>query len=608
MMPEHPHLAALARALDAEGNALRAEHKRLLALPWEDRVAAGISWPLLVPDRLQTGWEGAELVLRASTPLHDGITAGEPVTIAPASRPDAGLPGLVLEVDGAVAVVDLRIREREEEPPAWLSAGAVAVTRRLDLGSLERYRAALGRADAHDSPLRSLLLGELDPERSPPPPALLPDLDAAQALAAGAALADRPLAIVHGPPGTGKTFLLARVIEALVAQYGRVLALAESNAAVDHLALAAASRGLDVLRVGHEARVGPRARALSVRSRLRTGPYADALAVIEGELRRVKGEDRQARAERRRLWQERRSIQDRAYESLLGEAQVLALTLGSLAARAGRLPPVKVAVVDEATQALEPAIWGVVPLVETLVLVGDPMQLGPVVTVPRSPLEKGMLQRLLDEGHPAPMLEVQHRMSAEIQALVADVYGPTYRPHPAVAAHRLSGLPGVEAEALTQAALLWIDTAGAGCEELRDPVSMSLYNEGEQRIVAQVVAALQAAGLTEIGVIAPYSAQVARLRAALPGVEVASVNAFQGREKEAIVCSWVRSNLQGEVGFVADPRRLTVAWSRARRLLVQVGDSATLARLPRFEAALAAHEAAGALVSVWEPPWDEALG
>ena len=129
--------------------------------------------------------------------------------------------------------------------------------------------------------------------------------------------------------------------------------------------------------------------------------------------------------------------------------------------------------------------------------------------------------------------------------------------------------------------------------------------------MALAVAQLRGAGVAgeDIGVITPYSAQVARLRArpALEGVEVATVNAFQGREKEAILCSWVRANPLGELGFVSDRRRLTVALSRARRLLWQVGDSATLASSPDLAAVIEAVEAQGGYESAWAPPWCDAL-
>jgi ATP-dependent RNA/DNA helicase IGHMBP2 len=153
---------------------------------------------------------------------------------------------------------------------------------------------------------------------------------------------------------------------------------------------------------------------------------------------------------------------------------------------------------------------------------------------------------------------------------------------------------------------LFVDPAGAA-EEARDPATLSMYSSVEVELVALAVAQLRAEGL-DVGVIAPYSAQVARIRARVPEVEVATVNAFQGREMDAIVVSFVRSNDRGELGFVADGRRLTVALTRARRRLVLIGDAATLGRHPRFAALLGALAARGAVRSVWEEPWVSALG
>ncbi|MCB9746381.1 MAG: AAA family ATPase, partial [Alphaproteobacteria bacterium] len=277
-----------------------------------------------------------------------------------------------------------------------------------------------------------------------------------------------------------------------------------------------------------------------------------------------------------------------------------------------RLPEIEIAVVDEATQALEPGIWVAVPWTRRLVLLGDPFQLGPVLTEPGNPLERSLLERLLEEGQlPMPALEVQHRMHRDIQALVAEIYGPRYRPHPAVAEHALCDLIEITDDPLPAGPVLWVDTAGAGFEEQVDPASRSLFNPGEARLVEIAVGRLLAAGLppADIGVIAPYSAQVHRLREALPpGVEVNTINAFQGREAEAIVVSWVRSNPERQIGFVADGRRLTVALTRARRALVLVGDGGvTLSRNPRFARLLEQLWEQGAATTVWEAPWDAAL-
>jgi superfamily I DNA and/or RNA helicase len=245
--------------------------------------------------------------------------------------------------------------------------------------------------------------------------------------------------------------------------------------------------------------------------------------------------------------------------------------------------------------------------VQRLVLVGDPHQLGPVVTQPDNILERSLLNRLLDSDLPLFPLNEQHRMNRSIQACVADVYDSDYRPTDAVAGRLLSDLPGVSACEATSRPVLWLDTAGAGLEEQRDPVTKSMFNPGEVKLVGLAVAELRAAGVKpeQIAVLAPYSAQIARL-ATLPqleGVEVATVNSFQGREQEAIVCSFVRSNDRGELGFVADGRRLTVALTRAKRHLFCIGNSATLASSPRYAGLLERLEQGNFLQSVWDEPW-----
>jgi superfamily I DNA and/or RNA helicase len=348
--------------------------------------------------------------------------------------------------------------------------------------------------------------------------------------------------------------------------------------------------------------MSPAARTLSMDDRIAAGPFATALAAMDRDIDKAT-----ARGERvGPLYRERRAMRAQARSHELDAAQVLACTLGTLARIGPELPAAELAVVDEATQATEPGIWGAVPHVDRLVLVGDPHQLGPVVIGPAAPLARPMLVRLLEEGGvPMPMLEVQHRMSGALQGLAAATYGDRWRAHPSVVQARLADQPGVQETALTAAPMHWIDTAGAGMEDRRDPVSGSLENPGEAKVLRMVLDALLAAGVApaDVAVLAPYSAQVAALRAHLPEVRTWTINAFQGREAPVVLVSWVRSNNDLQVGFVADPRRRVVATTRARCLLVSVGDSATLAGAPGFEALIDAHAAADALGSVWEPPW-----
>jgi ATP-dependent RNA/DNA helicase IGHMBP2 len=611
-MPEHPHLDALHRALAAAGAHERDALEALHQLPLPERIEAGVSWPRLeIEEASHAGKGHTRLLLRAArgVMLHEGLSPGDRVEVALSDG--AGLFEGRLE-DAGDRWAEVRVDG--DAPPH----GGADLTRLFDPTPWRRLADALARADGHRSRLRDVLLGERPP--SPPSshrPDAPPGLDPSQAEAARVALDAGELALIHGPPGTGKTHLLVALLGALVDRGERPWALADSNAAVDHLAGRAADAGLDAVRLGSWGRMSPRGRALSLRTRIAEGPYGTALEALDRDLSRLVGRtDPDSRDARKRLYGERRRLRDQARAQALQSAQVLLTTLGTLARLAPDLPAPRTALVDEATQALEPAIWTAVPFVERLVLVGDPHQLGPVVKLPDSPLEASLLQRLLDAldpdepgALPLPMLQTQYRMHAHIQALVADVYGPTYHPHPDVADHRLCDLPGVSDTPLTARPTLWIDTSGAGLDEELDAVTRSWSNPGEVRLVAAVVQRLRQAGVaTEaIGVIAPYSAQVQLLREQpeLDGVEVATVNAFQGREKEAIVCSWTRSNPHGRLGFVEDGRRLTVALTRARRLHVSVGDTATLGTHPRFSAVLEALAAQESWESVWSPPWSD---
>lgn len=609
---ETAHLEALGRALDAEEAWQRREHRALLERPLQERVATAVTWaPLDIDTAEVTGLGRTFLRLRTprATVLHDGISAGDPIRVGSLAAPDEGPEGYVLSLDERVA----EILVREPFDPS----GPVAVTLRFDPSTFVRYREALQRAAARRTPLRDVLLGLRTPGEAPDP---LPDsehfdgLEASQRHAARLALGAAEVALVQGPPGTGKTTLLVALLRALVERGDRPWGLADSNAAVDHLAVRAAAAGLDVVRLGHPARIGSDAEPLSLDRRVAAGPLGAVLRDLDRDLVRLAAtREPNAAARRRALRTEREAVETQARRAILDSADVVASTLGTLAHMAPKLHAPITAVVDEATQAIEPAVWTAVPYIEQLVLVGDPCQLGPVVLEPGNPLARSLLDRLTDTTEPLagripmPMLEVQHRMHEAIQELVQPVYAHRLKAHPGVATHLLRDLPGVADTQLTGRPILFVDTAGAGFEEERDPVTHSLYNRGEIEVVANAVRLLRSAGVKpeHIGVIAPYSAQVARLaeHRDLAGVEVHTVNAFQGREKEAILCSFVRSNPEGDLGFVADGRRLTVALSRARRLCLCTGDSATLAGQPRFAALLDQCQQARALQSVWEPPW-----
>lgn len=601
----HEHLQQLADALAAEEAHQRKELTHARSLPLGDQIALGVAWPTLKVEAAEPAGRGRSrwLLRGPAGALHDALGPGDVVDLLYGG---GKLRGIISYADGGAAEVRV---DSADDPPR-----EVTVARAFDDVTFARYKAAL--EGAGDSRLARVLRGDAEPGPLPTSwtePRCFAGLNDAQKLAGRHALQAEDIALIHGPPGTGKTRVLTAVLQALVESGETPWALADSNAAVDHLAVKAAEAGLNVVRVGQVLRMGDAAAALSMDARVAKHAMSAAIRTLDRDLARLRGQSGPAVwKERRTLREERDRLTAEAEASVLRDAQVVASTFGTLARLAPHLPRARTAVVDEATQAIEPAVWVAVPHVERLVLAGDPHQLGPVVMSPNNPLERGLLQRLVEEDRlPMPMLEVQHRMNARIQAMVRSVYGPSFRAHESVAGHVLAELPGVQSDVATTEPVLWIDTSGAGLDEQRCSLSRSLYQLGEIALVLAVVQRWRELGVPAeaIGVIAPYSAQVSRLKAeaALADIEVATVNAFQGREKEAIVASFVRSNPDGELGFVDDPRRLVVTLTRARRGFVGIGDASTLSHSALHREVLDGIDRVGALTSVWSPPWSAVL-
>ena len=208
----------------------------------------------------------------------------------------------------------------------------------------------------------------------------------------------------------------------------------------------------------------------------------------------------------------------------------------------------------------------------------------------------------------AKLLTVQYRMHAAIMGFSnAEFYEGELIADASVIGHRLCDLDGVRAEPITELPVQFLDTAGASYDEELEADTESRLNRQEASLAAKKVRALIEAGVlaSQIAVIAPYRAQVRCLRellAGVPGLEIDSVDGFQGREKEAVIITMVRSNPEGEIGFLADVRRTNVALTRARRKLIVIGDSATLANHDFYQRMLTYFETIGAYSSVWEEP------
>ena len=417
--------------------------------------------------------------------------------------------------------------------------------------------------------------------------------------------------LVHGPPGTGKTTVLVELIRRAAARGEKVLAAAPSNLAVDNLVERLVEIGVDVVRVGHPARVLPAVVEHTLDERTRVHPQARIAAELVEQAIRLRADSRkrkqrrgpgrfsEARAqerEARELLAEARELEDRAELAVLEKAQVVLATLTGVESRALEGRRFALSVIDEATQAVEPAAYLALLRADRAVLAGDHLQLPPtVLAADAQELSLSLFERLAKARPEATVtLAEQHRMNERIMRYPSDaLYQGKLRAHPAVAEHAIDDAP-----------LEFIDTAGRGFDDETPEESDSRLNEGEAQLVAaEVRKLLERLAPKDVAVISPYDAQVQRLRQLLHDageLEIDTVDGFQGREKEAVVVSLVRSNPDGELGFVADIRRINVALTRARKKLIVIGDSATIARHPFHEGFVMYAERCGAWRSAWD--------
>jgi superfamily I DNA and/or RNA helicase len=459
----------------------------------------------------------------------------------------------------------------------------------------------------HTVRLRDVLFGKRTARSGPLPHVRFRNkgLNEFQKEAVRSALASEDVSLIHGPPGTGKTTTLVELIYQAVARGDSVLASAPSNVAVDNILDKLIDTGLNVVRIGHPARVPEHLRPYTLDVIAEKTVAGRAIAGLKKRLEDVDANG----AEARRLRSSIREYEKKLHDKILSQADVI---LGTHATtnRPLRKKAFDLAVLDEASQSVEPLSWIPLQQAKRVVFAGDTRQLPP--TLHSAEAEKAGLGRTLMERLMGilpeslqTLLRVQYRMNADIMSFSSDeFYAGRLIAHDSVSEHTAKDLPGVRNTELTRTPAQYIDTAGADYRENFDALTQSYFNEGEAALIEKLYKNLIASGLApdQIGIITPYSAQKRLLREKLgeDGPEIHTVDGFQGREKEVLLVSMVRSNDKRELGFLEEFRRLNVALTRPRRLRVVVGDSATLSRHDLYRRFLAQAEEKGQYRSAFE--------
>jgi superfamily I DNA and/or RNA helicase len=430
-------------------------------------------------------------------------------------------------------------------------------------------------------------------------------LNESQQIAIQAIIQNDEIVIVHGPPGTGKTTTLIEAILQLVLLDEKVMVAASSNTAVDNIAKGLIANGVKLLRVGNTSKVDETVFAYTPEGKLANAKHQKeikALKIRAEQFRKMalkykRSFGKAEREQRNLLFKEVKNIRTelkklQVYneEKLYTEANVILGTPVGLYDAKLKDVVFKTLIIDEAGQCLEPLAWCIFPLAEKYVLAGDHLQLPPTV-LSKEAMQLGfncsILEKCIATIPNTFLLNTQYRMRESIAGFSSDYFyaGLLITPN---------HLKNVQTH------ITFIDTAGSGFNEIKGIDGTSLQNKGEIDTSLKII---ETENLDPIktAFISPYSGQVAAAKDLLPlGLRISTIDSFQGQEKEIVILSLVRSNDDGEIGFLKDYRRMNVAMTRAKEQLFIIGDSATLGIDNFYHQLLTYIEKYGSYRTVWE--------
>jgi len=544
-------------------------------------------------------------------------------------------------VTGTVKVLGpdkIRLSLTVDELPDWCDDGKLGINILFDEASYREMNIALKKVMSAErsrlAELRDVMLEAKKPVFEKENSGLKIDrLNESQNKAVRRILAARDIAIIHGPPGTGKTTTLVHAIRETLKSEKQILVCSSSNTAVDLLTEKLHREGISVLRLGNPARISEEVLMNTLDSKVtRHASYkelknyrrtADEYFRMAGKYKRVFGrEEREQRQllyqEAKKLLKDARTLEEYIIDEQFSKTQVIACTPVVSSSRMMRDRQFSSLFIDEAAQALEPMCWIPITRSNRVIFAGDHCQLPP--TVKSKQAEAGGLKETLFE-HCIPiqnvsvMLDTQYRMHEHIMKFSnTTFYGGKLKAHENVKSHLLSYDTN---QPLLSTAVEFIDTAGCGYNEKLNPESLSISNPEEAQVLITHLKLMlseyyvnQREDVITIGIIAPYKEQVQLLTLLVENndelktyparIAVKTIDGFQGQERDAIYISLVRSNDSKDIGFLSDIRRMNVAITRAKKKLVVVGDSATLANHPFYMNFLDYVESIQAYKSAWE--------
>ena len=478
----------------------------------------------------------------------------------------------------------------------YVQLGFDETTYRLMFEALDRTIGARGRLGY----LRDLFYSSQKAETFTFAPLSFPFLNVSQERAVNEVLRAKDVAVVHGPPGTGKTTTLVEAIYETLRRENQVLVCAQSNMAVDWISEKLVDRGINVLRIGNPTKVNDKMLSFTYERRFESHPDYPQLWAIRKSIRQWRANrkrgDHSFHQKLERLKERETELELRIRNQLFREARVIASTLVGSANRLLDGMKFGTLFIDEAAQALEAACWIPMRRATRVILAGDHCQLPPTiksVAAMKGGLDKTLMQRIVERKPEAvTLLKMQYRMNEAIMRFSSDwFYHGEVEAAPMV---KYRGILDLDK------AIEWKDTSGDTSHEQfvgdnfgrinKEEAQLTLLTLaeyfvriGRQRIIDERI---------DVGIISPYRAQVQYLRHLIKKTDfykpfrkiiaVNTVDGFQGQERDIIVISMVRSNEEGQIGFLRDLRRMNVAITRARMKLIILGDSATLTRHPFY--------------------------